>query len=80
VPPRTGLLRADEVAAILAITPRHVRRLAADGRLCRVRLGARTSRYTPESVEALIAASNDVAPAGNGRDGKARTRDAHFQG
>jgi hypothetical protein len=36
----------DEVSSILRVTPRHVRRLAAGGLLHRVRLGARTTRYT----------------------------------
>jgi excisionase family DNA binding protein len=48
------LLTPGEVAAALRVTPRTVRRYAADGQLSRVRLGGRLARYTVASVEALI--------------------------
>jgi predicted site-specific integrase-resolvase len=48
------LLKPAEVAAILRVTPRTVARYAEDGRLDRVMLSSRLSRYTRESVEALI--------------------------
>ncbi len=57
------VLRPGEVAEILRVTPRHVRRLAVAGRLERIRLGARTSRYTATSVAALISPSNENGPA-----------------
>ena len=63
---RTGrLLTPGEVAELLRITPRHVRRLAAAGVLDRVSLGAHTVRYTPESVERLIHPQNSETRAGN---------------
>ena len=65
------LLRPDEVAAILQVTPRTVRRWGAAGVLERIRLGERLTRYTAESVEALIHPSNDIGPAANRADGKA---------
>ena len=61
------LLRPDEVAAMLQVTPRTIRRWGAAGVLERVRLGPRLTRYTVESVEALIHPPDDEAPAGNGR-------------
>jgi predicted site-specific integrase-resolvase len=63
--PRTGglpeLLRPEEVAAALQVTPRTVRRWGATGQLERVRLGSRLTRYTAASVAALIG-STDGAP------------------
>jgi len=82
--PTGHLLTPEEVAEILNVSKRHVRRLAASSRLKRVELGARTTRYTPQSVRSLIepattpgadaqpskTPSNDEAPAGNGRFAK----------
>jgi hypothetical protein len=48
------LLTPAEAAAILRVTPRTLVRYAEDGRLHRVRLSSRASRYTRESVAALI--------------------------
>jgi Helix-turn-helix domain len=48
------LLKPAEVAAMLRVTTRTVARYAEDGRLDRVMLSSRLSRYTRESVEALI--------------------------
>jgi excisionase family DNA binding protein len=48
------LLRVDEVATILGVDPRTVKRLAADGQLRRIVLGRRSTRYRLEDVRALI--------------------------
>ena len=76
----SDLLTPDEVARSLRITRRHVRRLAAEGRLQRIKLGARTMRYTPESVAALINPMNTAehdnkksAPVGEARPGRSQT-------
>lgn len=50
----SGLLTADDVAEILKVTPRTVRRWATAGMLERVPLGGRLVRYTPQSVHELI--------------------------
>jgi excisionase family DNA binding protein len=63
---KMGLLTADEVATILRITPRHVRRLGAEGRITRVRLGARTTRYTAASVADLIDPASEDRHGGAG--------------
>lgn len=64
-PDRTALLTPQEVAEILRVSPRTVRRLAACGQLDRLRLGYRTTRYAADNVDALIASYNsDEAPAG----------------
>jgi excisionase family DNA binding protein len=76
------LLRVDQVASILGIDPRTVKRLAAEGHLKRVVLGSRSTRYRLADVEALIDActvppDNDPAAtpgrvkesAGQGRHG-----------
>ncbi len=55
------LLTAEEVAAILRITPRTVIRFANSGKLPRVKVGPKTTRYTASSVLALIEASTDLA-------------------
>jgi len=63
--PRTGrLLCAGDVAVALDVSIRTVQRLADEGRLQRVRLGYRTTRYTLGSLEALIAdgSENGTAP------------------
>ncbi len=59
------LLRPEEVAAVLQVTPRTVRRWGAAGRLERVRLGDRLTRYTTASVAALIDPSTRTGHAGN---------------
>jgi len=53
-PSPSALLNAEQVAELLGITPRSVRRLADAGELPRIRLGRRTCRYAPADVEALI--------------------------
>jgi excisionase family DNA binding protein len=46
-----GFLTTSEVAALLKCSPKKVTRLAAEGEIQKVKLGA-LSRYTPESVAA----------------------------
>ncbi len=60
------LLRADEVANLLRVTPRTVRRWGAAGVLEQIRLGDRLTRYTLESVEALIHPSTSESAATTG--------------
>lgn len=65
---RTGLpalLDVREVAALLGVSERTVRRLAQDGVLARVRIGHRTSRYTRRSVLALIDPPDEQRPGGH---------------
>ncbi len=57
------MLTPTETAELLRITPRHVARLARQGRIHRVILGSRTVRYTAESVDALINESSPKAVA-----------------
>jgi excisionase family DNA binding protein len=66
------LLRPDEVAEILQVTPRTVRRWGAAGVLERIRLGDRLTRYTIESVEAFIHPSMSEA-TGAQSDGFAKS-------
>jgi excisionase family DNA binding protein len=49
------LLTTDEVAAILRVTGRTVRRLANSGRITQVRFSERTIRYPRRDVLALLA-------------------------
>ncbi|MEA2190753.1 MAG: Helix-turn-helix domain [Solirubrobacteraceae bacterium] len=73
------LLRPDEVATILQVTPRTVRRWGAAGILERIRLGDRLTRYTVESVEALIHPSTsnaDMASVGVAKSDVRTSRDA----
>ncbi|MGH2941330.1 MAG: helix-turn-helix transcriptional regulator [Solirubrobacteraceae bacterium] len=64
------LLRPEQVAEVLQITPRTVRRWGATGRLQRVRLGDRLTRYTAGSVAALIDPSTSIGHASNVTDAK----------
>jgi excisionase family DNA binding protein len=57
-----SMLTVDEVAEFLRVTPRTVHRLAKVGRLQRIRLGHRITRYPIESVEALIHPENEGSP------------------
>jgi hypothetical protein len=66
---RSELLTPDDVAAILRVTPRTVRRWGAIGTLERIRLGGRITRYTSESVAQLIAPEHDASPAGKPSSG-----------
>lgn len=50
------LLRVDDVARVLALDPRTVRRLTAKGDLPSVRIGG-SVRWTAKDVQAMIAAS-----------------------
>jgi excisionase family DNA binding protein len=54
--PLRPLLTVPEVAELLRLSPRSVRRLIADGRLPVVRLG-HAIRIRPQDVEALVASS-----------------------
>jgi excisionase family DNA binding protein len=60
------MLTVDEVAGLLNVSTRTVRRLANEGVLTRVRVGHRIARYTPRSVLALMDPENDTAPADTG--------------
>jgi excisionase family DNA binding protein len=60
--PPIELLTPAEVATLLRVTPRTIRKWASEGRLDRVRLGGRLVRYTPQSVADLI--HNDARPVG----------------
>jgi len=48
------LLTPGEAASILRVTPKTLARWAEGGRVERVRLGERSSRYTRASVAALV--------------------------
>src|SRR5262249_13325721 len=54
--PMRPLLTVPDVAELLRLSPRQVRRLIAEGRLPIVRLG-RAIRIRPQDVEALVAGS-----------------------
>lgn len=56
------LLTTEEVADVLRVSTRTVRRMGACGQLERVKFGYRTVRYTPASVETLITPSTSEAP------------------
>lgn len=76
-----GLLSPRDVADLLGVSERTVRRLAQDGALDRVRIGHRTSRYTRRSVLALIDPINDDDPAGGRAEVTAEgTLDARVSG
>src|SRR3954453_21851368 len=62
--PHQALLTPAEVAAVLRVTPRTVRRYGRTGPLVAVCLSKRAIRYTAASVTALIATNNDQRPAG----------------
>ena len=59
--PLRPLLTVPEVAALLRLSPRSIRRLIDDGRLPIVRLG-RAIRIRPQDVEALVASSGQGRP------------------
>lgn len=63
----SDLMTPGEVAEALRISRRHVRRLAADGRLQRIQLGYRTVRYSAANVEALVTPRMSEAEGGNPR-------------
>lgn len=60
-----ALLTTDQVASLLQVTPRTVRRWARDGVLPRVRIGGRITRYRAHDVASLIATTTSEAPASN---------------
>lgn len=61
------LLTPPQVAGLLGVTTRTVRRWALDGTLDRIQLGGRLVRFDPAAVEALIAGESRIAPAGETR-------------
>lgn len=73
------LLTATEVAELLGLTPRTVKRLAAEGRLARVVLGRRSTRYRQDDVARLIddCTQNDLEPAANGPETETKGGHAH---
>lgn len=52
--PTGPLLTRQDVADLLAVSERYVKRLTEERQIVSVRLGRRTTRYTRASVEALI--------------------------
>lgn len=56
----TRLLTPLEVADFLQVAPRTVNRYAADGRLRRIKVGARLTRYRFSDVLALIDADTET--------------------
>ena len=77
-PIHSDLLTPAEVGAILRISRRHVRRLGATGVLDRIRIGARTTRYTADSVAQLIHSGNTsghLSPGGHSIEGNASATD-----
>jgi excisionase family DNA binding protein len=57
------LLTPAQVAELLQVTPRTINRYAVDGRLRRVKIGQRLSRYRREDVEALLDGTDANAPS-----------------
>lgn len=60
-----GLLTTDQVAALLQVTPRTVRRWARNGVLRRVRIGGRITRYSAHDIAELMTTTTSEAPAAN---------------
>lgn len=74
-PEELRLLTAAQVASMLGLSPRTVKHMASIGRLPRVVLGHRSTRYRLADVENLIeSCTKSEAPAEN--QGSAKTRDA----
>jgi excisionase family DNA binding protein len=61
------LMTADDVAEILRVSSRTVRRWGDDGHLEAVRLAGHSVRFTARSVTALIDSPTDESPAGEAR-------------
>lgn len=59
----TPLLTVTDVAEILGVTPRTVRRIADRGELPRVRLGRRSVRFEQSAVEEFIARHTEAPDA-----------------
>lgn len=59
---RRLLLTTEEVADVLRVSTRTVRRMGARGQLVRVKFGHRSVRYTPESLETLLLPTTSEAP------------------
>jgi excisionase family DNA binding protein len=81
------LMTASEVAELVKVNPRTVRRWAEDGHLEAVRIAGHTVRLTATSVrellslEALLAPTghNDLEAAGRDLEGKAGNDDAQAE-
>lgn len=58
---RNGLVTTEEVADLLRVHPRTVRRMGIDGRLRRIDIGPRVVRYRREDVEALIGGRDEIS-------------------
>lgn len=73
--PTIELLTASEVASILGLAPHTVKSLASRGRLPRVVLGHRSTRYRLSDVIALIDTSTKTSEAPVITRGSAETRE-----
>jgi excisionase family DNA binding protein len=62
------LMTAGDVAEVLRVSPRTVRRWASEGHLEAVRLAGHSVRFTARSVQALL--RNDLELAANELEGK----------
>jgi excisionase family DNA binding protein len=62
-----ALLTTSQVALLLQVTPRTVRRWARDGVLPRLRLGGRITRYRSTDIAALIDPTQSIGRAGEAR-------------
>jgi hypothetical protein len=78
-PARRVLLTERDVAALFSVTTRTVQAWGRSGVLNPVRVGGVT-RYRADDIDRLIGTTNDVAPAGNRRDGKASDAGARRTG
>lgn len=66
--PSAQLLRPDDVAGLLGVTTRTVRRLGETGSLTRIKLGRRSTRYRLADVLAYIdscTTTSNAAPTGD---------------
>lgn len=77
----SALLTTEEVAEILRVSPRTVRRMGASGDLERIHVGRRLTRYTPDSLAAFIGNVPETtegepasSPSEEGSDGPASSR------
>jgi predicted site-specific integrase-resolvase len=70
------LLDAEQVAQLLGVTARSVRRWSREGLIARVQLGSRLVRYTPESIENLIGGLTDERRPGEDPDAVLETASA----
>ena len=74
------LLTTDEVASVLRVTPRTIRRYAEEGRLQRIHVGDKLVRYEAANVVRLLGGDpHDHEPAVNGPVGKAADHDGQAE-